>query len=152
MPPLTRQQWQQARIEWESNPDLTITELAKRYGVGRNTVYERIKREGWRKANIDDCKKEGPLPQSLKAYADNVDAILRLHRQEWAQHRTLYGLDAIAENFELGKAAKISAEMLAIRQKAEREAWGLNDRESETQEIVIVRSYGQQVVGDGTDT
>jgi len=150
MPPLTRQQWQQARIEWESNPDLTITELAKRYGVGRNTVYERIKREGWRKANIDDCKKEGPLPQSLKAYADNVDAILQLHRQEWAQHRELYGLEAIAANFELGKAAKISAEMLAIRQKAERAAWGLDEREGEKQEIVIVRSYGHQVVGDGT--
>jgi hypothetical protein len=152
MPPLTRQQWQQARVEWESNPDLTITELARRYNVARNTVVERKQKEGWRKAGIDDCKKEGPLPQSLKAYADNVDAILRLHRQEWAQHRTLYGLDAIAENFELGKAAKISAEMLAIRQKAEREAWGLNERGSETQEIVIVRSYGQQVVGDGTDT
>jgi len=150
MPPLTRQQWQQARVEWESNPDLTITELAKRYGVGRNTVYERIKREGWRKANIDDCKKEGPLPQSLKAYADNVDAILQLHRQEWAQHRELYGLEAIAANFELGKAAKISAEMLAIRQKAERAAWGLDEREGEKQEIVIVRSYGHQVVGDGT--
>jgi hypothetical protein len=152
MPPLTRQQWQQARVEWESNPDLTITELARRYNVARNTVAERKQKEGWRKAGIDDCKKEGPLPQSLQAYADNVDAILRLHRQEWAQHRELYGLEAIAGNFELGKAAKISAEMLAIRQRAEREAWGLNDRERETQEIVIVRSYGQQVVGDGTDT
>jgi len=152
MPPLTKQQWQQARVEWESNPDLTIAELARRYNVSRNAVVERKQKEGWRKAGIDDCKKEGPLPQSLQAYAENVDAILQLHRQEWAQHRELYGIDAIAENFELGKAAKISAEMLAIRQKAEREAWGLNERESETQEIVIVRSYGQQVVGDGTDT
>jgi len=145
MPPLTKQQWQQARVEWESDPDLTITELANRYGVARNTVYERIKREGWRKANIDDCKKEGPLPQSLQAYAENVDAILQLHRQEWAQHRELYGLDAIAGNFELGKAAKISAEMLAIRQKAERVAWGLvSEDSSNAKEIVIERSYGGQ--------
>ena len=152
MPQLTRQQWEQARVEWESNPDLTITELARRYNVARNTVAERKQKEGWRKAGIDDCKKEGPLPQSLQAYAENVDTILRLHRQEWAQHRTLYGLDAIAENFELGKAAKISAEMLAIRQKAERAAWGLDEREGEKQEIVIVRSYGQQVVGENGGT
>ena len=150
MPPLTRQQWQQARIEWESNPDLTITELARRYNVARNTVAERKQKEGWRKAGIDDCKKNGPLPQSVQLYADNVERLLECHRQEWEEHRSLFELGAIAMNFELGKAAKISAEMLAIRQKAEREAWGLNDRERETQEIVIVRSYGQQVVGDGT--
>jgi hypothetical protein len=152
MPPLTRQQWQQARVEWESNPDLTITELARRYNVARNTVAERKQKEGWRKAGIDDCKKNGPLPQSVQLYADNVERLLECHRQEWEEHRSLFDLGAIAMNFELGKTAKISAEMLAIRQKAEREAWGLNEREGETQEIVIVRSYGHQVVGDGTDT
>jgi hypothetical protein len=152
MPQLTQQQWQQARVEWESNPDLTIAEVARRYNISRNAVAERKQKEGWRKVGIDDCKKNGPLPQSVQSYADNVNAILQLHRQEWAQHRELYGLEAIAGNFELGKAAKISAEMLAIRQKAERVAWGLNEKESEPQEIVIVRSYGQQVVGDGTDT
>jgi predicted DNA-binding protein YlxM (UPF0122 family) len=145
MPPLTRQQWQQARIEWESNPDLTITELAKRYGVARNTVYERIKREGWRKANIDDCKKNGPLPQSVQLYADNVERLLECHRHEWEEHRSLFELGAIAMNFELGKAAKISAEMLAIRQKAERMAWGLvSEDSSNAKEIVIERSYGGQ--------
>ena len=41
----------------------------------------------------------------------------------------------IAANFELGKSAKISSEMLAIRQKAERIAWNLDDKASD--EIVI---------------
>lgn len=61
--------------------------------------------------------------------------IVTRHREDWETHHTTFSVGGIAANFELGKSAKISSEMLAIRQKAERIAWNLEDKASD--EIVI---------------
>jgi len=53
--------------------------------------------------------------------------VLDRHRADWSEHRKLFTLQSIAENFDLGKSAKITAEMLKIRQDGERKAYGFDD-------------------------
>jgi hypothetical protein len=54
--------------------------------------------------------------------------VLQIHRSEWRKHSGLYPLDCIKADFDEGRKAKISAEMLLIRQRGERAAWGLEDQ------------------------
>lgn len=72
-------------------------------------------------------KAQAAPPIDTMALAVAVRAsILEAHRGDWEQHRELFTLQAIADEFEQGKSAKISAEMLQIRQKGERDAYGLD--------------------------
>ena len=65
--------------------------------------------------------------------------MVETHQGEWERHRTLFAIDAIKADFDLGKSAKISAERLMIRHKGERAAYGLDEGKSEA-EIVIRNS------------
>ncbi len=92
------------------------------------------KRQGRKVANavpstskVDDAtRKEAVADVAADVRAD----VLERHRADWAAHRGLFDLALIAKDFEMGKKAKISAEMLLLRQKGEAAAHGLNDGQS----------------------
>ena len=41
--------WRQLRIEWESSPDLTLRDVARRLNVSAPTVTQRARKEMWAK-------------------------------------------------------------------------------------------------------
>ena len=67
--------------------------------------------------------KKASLAASVDTSTRLRAALIQAHRDDWKTHTTLYPPDHIKANFEIGKSGKISAEMLALRQKAERCAW-----------------------------
>lgn len=152
MPRLTKDQWSSARIEWESDRSVNDSMIAEKYGISQQAVTKKRTHEQWHRAgvlqNISQraqieadarlCQKNGEVvPHNQKA--DVVDAaieiraeVLNRHRDDWNEHRNLFTLGGIAENFELGKSAKITAEMLKIRQEGERKAYGLDEQQQQS--------------------
>ena len=147
MPRLTQEQWEEARALRESG--VSLSEVAARIGVDRAAVSRRAKREEWddgsdvaetvrRKVTekvtgvvtgVDPKRKA----EAIDAAAEKASRIIERHKEDWEKHHAFFTVSAIAAEFDLGKSAKISAEMLAIRQKAERTAWGLDDNASEAE-------------------
>lgn len=161
MPRLTKDQWSAARIKWESDPAMTDHGLAAILGVSKQAVEQQRKKNKWQKAGAlqnvneraqfaaDNLAKLGLDKQK----ADSVNAaveirakLLEQHREDWKEHREQFTLPDIAANFELGKSAKITAEMLKIRQEGERKAYGLDEQQTqesksaEPMQIVIKRA------------
>ncbi len=151
MPRLTLDAWQEVRAAHEIGT--SFTDLARRFGVSRQAIQKRAKTEGWQvdqaavsevlarvavKIATDPAKKDA----AIEVAADQVAQIIKLHRSEWQGHRGLFPLKDLAKDFEAGKRAKISAEMVALRQRAERAAWGLDNDNEDAIEIIIERSYG----------
>lgn len=161
MPRLTKDQWSAARIKWESDPAMTDHGLAEILGVSKQAVEQQRKKNKWQKAGAlqnvneraqfaaDNLAKLGLDKQK----ADSVNAaveirakLLEQHREDWKEHREQFTLPDIAANFELGKSAKITAEMLKIRQEGERKAYGLDEQQTqesksaEPMQIVIKRA------------
>jgi len=138
MPRLTADQWADARALREAGASLS--EVAKTVGIDRAAVSRRAKAEKWSDgSDVGEIvrRKVTELAHGVitggdpKKRADAIDAaaakvadVVEMHQQEWVEHRERFG---IPEDFELGKLAKISAEMLTIRQKGERIAHGLED-------------------------
>jgi hypothetical protein len=79
--------------------------------------------------------------QAIDAAAERSASIVRRHQAEWEDHRARFG--SVPATFEDGKLAKISAEMLRIRQEGERRALGLDEAAGHPA-IVIERSYGKK--------
>ena len=52
-------------------------------------------------------------------------AVVERHKKDWEEHRARFG--EVPPDFEDGKLAKITAEMLRIRHDGERRAWGLDE-------------------------
>lgn len=151
VPPLTLETWQEVRAAYEVGA--TFSDLGRRFGISRQAIAKRAKAEGWQidpeaaaqirervavKVTSDPAKKD----QAIEAVADQAAEIVRLHRAEWAGHRGLFPLKDLAGDFDKGKRAKIAAEMVALRQRAERKAWNLDGDNEDTTEIIIERSYG----------
>lgn len=146
MPRLTQDQWGQARLCWESDPGATFESIATVVGVSRVAVSKRAAKEKWErveslrsineKAQLladtkvstkpdqvsDETRKRLTVAAAIDVRADVLDR----HRADWVEHREHFSLSAIATEFEDGKKAKISAEMLLLRQKGERAAYGLD--------------------------
>ena len=141
---------------------MTFSELGAELGCSHAAISQRAKKEGWQrlpdmKSIADRAQFKADARESAKLTgvtysvsckkhtreaAEDIRAdVIERHRTDWARHRNLFGLDAIAADFDTGKSAKISAEMLAIRQKGERAAYGLDD-DTGSQTIVLERSYG----------
>lgn len=148
MPRLTADQWAAARIRWEADPALTFGALAGSLGVSHAAVGQRARKDGWQrtpdlrsiadraqlKADVRERAKLSPhlsdesTKTATRELAEDIRAdVIERHRADWAEHRTCFKIGDIAADFETGKSAKISAEMLAIRQKGERAAYGLDD-------------------------
>lgn len=149
MPRLTADQWADVRADREAG--MSFKKLAVKYDVSDAAICKRAQREGWldgsdvgdvirRKVN-EKVNAVSPSPAkraaTIDAAADQAVRIVARHRDDWERHHQVFGVDGIANNFELGKSAKISSEMLAIRQKAERIAWNLDEAETSKPEIVI---------------
>ena len=155
---LTRDQWAAARVRWESDPTLTMVAIGNEFGVSEAAVRQRAKADGWvklgsmksiqeaaqRKADEKLRSKFDDEVQkaSTRELAEDIRAdVIERHRCDWAEHRQHFAVGDIAADFEMGKSAKISAEMLKIRQAGERAAYGL-DEVTGSEAIVIERSYG----------
>jgi hypothetical protein len=155
MPKLTRDQWADVRAEREAT-GASFPELAAKWGVSHQAIQKRAKAEGWADGqDVGDTirKKVAEKVAGLvagcnpKMKADAIDAaaergaaVLSQHQNEWAEHRDRFG--SVPDDFEQGKLAKISAEMLKIRQSGERLAHGLDEAVS-MPEIRIERSFGK---------
>lgn len=143
---LTADQWQEARQRWEADPTLTFEALADQLKLSRQAVSKKAKGDGWSKVGAlrqvvekAQFKADGKVAQvagattkkdqqatfeaSVEIRADVIDR----HRVDWAEHRKHFLMADIKKDFESGKKAKISAEMLMIRQKGERAAYGLEE-------------------------
>lgn len=137
---LTPEKWAQIRAERAAGA--TFAELASRHGVNKSTITNAAIRGKWddgqdvgaeirrrvsekvsKIVSVDPVKKSA----AIDAEADRVADIVTKHRGEWTEHRTLFPTAEIKKVFDIGKSAKISAEMITLRQRGERIAWGLED-------------------------
>jgi hypothetical protein len=83
-----------------------------------------------------------PLPASAELSTDLRAKLVQAHRAELRKHAQLFPAETVAKDFEAGKRHKIMIEAIAIRQKAERAAWGMDDSTAQPT-IVIERSFGK---------
>jgi len=152
---LTPEQWQECKNRWEGDPRegymWLVTEL--NLPITDETVRRKAATTPWRKvaklpsiivqahlradAGAENGKcgskggsKDGAPP--IDVAIDLRSGIIEKHRADWDEHRDLFPLSAIAgtikagPNMEIGKAAKIGAEVIKLRQEGERRAWGLD--------------------------
>ena len=140
MPRLTTNAWLEVRAKREAG--LTFPVLAAEYGVDKAAICRRAKREEWadgdglagvfrQKVNakvnrIDTANKVTRLA-TIDAAADRAVVIINRHREDWRRHYELFPIDTVAQDSNLARLAKLAAEMLCIRQKGERAAWGLEE-------------------------
>lgn len=161
---LSKDEWLEARQAWEADQTLTFEALAERLGVSRPAVSKMASKQGWVKSGslnsinraahiradaaevtseVTGVTSKRPLPESVDQSTELRSKLIQTHRAEWRHHAKLFPLEAIKGDYKtVGTSGKISAEMLAIRQKAERIAWGMDDDKSGDKAIVIERSYG----------
>lgn len=128
------------RQNWVKAGQLASVNRAAQLRADAVAVTEEITKVTDQAADLTSPSVKTPLPASVELATDLRSKLIQSHRAEWRKHAALYPLDAIKVDFDVGKSAKISAEMLSIRQKGERAAWGL-DNETSQPEIVIERSY-----------
>jgi transcriptional regulator with XRE-family HTH domain len=147
MPRLTQDQWAAARIKWEADPTLTFEALGQELGVSRVAVSKRASNEGWERvtdlrtlAQLAHAKSDARevtakvTPEVTRERAsardDAVDLradVIDRHKADLARHRTLHSDEEQAADFEAGRRAKITMEVLSLRHKAERAAYGLDE-------------------------
>lgn len=159
---LTADQWETIRAEREAGA--SFPELAARHGVSHQAIQKRAKAEGWGDGrDVGDSVRRkvaekvagvvaGCNPKkradAINTAADEAAGIIRTHREEWAEHARLFPTSSIAEDFNLGKSAKISAEVLTIRQAGQRKAWNMDkDDSNQAQGTIVVnlrRAPGDQ--------
>lgn len=161
---LTTDEWLEARQSWEADMTLTFDAMSDKLGVSKQAISKMAKKQGWVKSGsldsinraaqiradaaevdgkVDQSTGKRLLPGSIDQSTDLRSKLIQSHRAEWRKHAGMFTLEKIGEDYKKhGTAGKISAEMLAIRQKAERIAWGMDDDKSDGKTIVIERSYG----------
>ena len=141
--------WLTARQRWEADPTESFESISRVVGVSRVAVSKRADKEKWsrptnlrqinEKAQLQADAKVTPKPSEVsgataksteQAAVDIRADVLEHHRVDWIEHRGMFSLGAIRENFDVGKQAKISAEMLLLRQKGERAAYGMTDADA----------------------
>lgn len=131
--------WETIRAEYEAGA--TMGRLAESHGVNKSAISRRAAKEVWtqdvtnavdRRVNakvngigntVDPVKKSA----ALDAAADRKVAVIERHRVEWEEHRTLINEAVVARDFNAAKLARITAEVIQIRQSGERKAWGIMD-------------------------
>jgi len=154
VPRLTADTWETVRAEREAGS--SFPDLAARFGISHQAVQKRAKAEGWgygkdvseairrkvaeKVAGVVAAENPKKKTEAIEAAADRGATIIARHRADWDAHHDRFKVNGVADNFDLGKSAKICAEMLAIRQKAERAAHSLDDAPEGT--VIIERSYG----------
>ena len=155
MPRIDPDAWERIRIARESAGE-SFRSLAERFGVSVGAIHKRARREGWgdgsdvaavirREVNAkvngvhladDDLENRAA---AIEDAAERGADVIRLHRADWQAHRARFG--SAPENVNEAKLARMSAEMLRIRQAGEREAWGLDAGESRAEIVIERRGY-----------
>lgn len=147
MPRLTADQWAEVRAEYEMGDSLNV--VAERHGMSRAAVQKRAKAESWTQNVVSlirqkvaekvagivaggDAKKTAEL---LDQAVEKGAEIVRRQQEDWETHRERFG--PVPADFEDGKLAKITAEMLKIRHDGERTAHGLDEPGSGQTDIKI---------------
>lgn len=139
MPRLTADQWVEIRARREAGESFMA--LARAFHIDHAAIVRRAKKEGWgdgtdvgaevrRKVTEKvtgivtggDPKKTAEI---LDQAAERGAELIRRQQQDWEAHRATFG--AVPDDFEAGKHAKISAEMLKLRHDGERAAYGLDE-------------------------
>lgn len=132
--------WNLARAQFAAGKSLSA--IARGLEVDRSLVSRRAKHENWAETAVEaqiqirvraesmamgtDTDSDDALESAIQSAAEQSAAVLKRHREEWREHSEQFPLTAIADDFNLGKSAKISAETLSIRQRGERIAWSLD--------------------------
>jgi len=115
--------WKAVKEDFDSGP-VTITELAKRHGLHRNTLGRKIKKEGW-------AKSERVADRAVSSEARRPESLVDDHRVLWkgVKKRLVKGLNNndIKLGLEELKVAKMAGEVLSSVIKGERLAWGMED-------------------------
>lgn len=140
---LSKDEWAAARVKWESDPEATDTSIAKLFGTTRQAVAGMRDRSGWAKVGVLQAVQQRAQLMADKSCSnialgniksDAIDIaveiradVIERHRGDWAEHRKYFTIAGIAADFDLGKSAKITAEMLKIRQEGERKSYGLDE-------------------------
>lgn len=160
---LTPEDWRKARLKYESDKKASFADIAAKFGVSRAAVGKMALKQKWSKVGAldsisreahlraDDAEVDGsvdskvdnktPLHNSVERATDLRTKLIQAHRAEWRKHAHLFPLEEIKKSLTLGRSGKVSAEMIALRQKAERIAWGMDDGQQDGKAIVIERSY-----------
>lgn len=112
--------WKAIREEFESG-GITIIGLAKKYGLHRNTIGNRIKKEFWKKKDALEEERHKALLKHEDLFDD--------HRVLWkgVKRRLVKGLqnNDVKLGLEELKVAKMAGEVLSSVIKGERLAWGI---------------------------
>lgn len=140
MPRLTADQWAEIRAEREAT-GTSFRDLAIKYDISDVAIMKRARKEGWgdgadvgatirrkvseKVSGIVSGANQKRKAEILDQAAERGAQLIRQHQQDWEAHRLVFG--AVPTDFESGKHAKISAEMLKIRHDGERSAYGLNE-------------------------
>lgn len=146
MPRMTAEQWETIRAEREAGS--SFPELAARFGLSHQAIQKRAKAEAWDDGTDVAAAvrrqveaKVAGVPRNPEKRREAIDAaaergakVIERHQEDWEAHRKKFG--AIPADFETGKHAKISAEMLRIRQDGERRAWGLESEQAKPDVVV----------------
>lgn len=159
---LTADQWSSIRQQYETDPRLSFGDLAKEFGISKQSIHAHAKAEGWQRVislqelheraqlradRLVDGKPDDPALASSRL--DGIDeatarraAVLERHRTEWNMPRKIAYEAAQARDIEKARLAKTIAEALRNVQEGERKAWGLDTAENPTGGAVIVIDRG----------
>lgn len=117
------------RVLYETTPQ-PLSTLAKNFRISIEMLARIIAEHGWRRAvggrELIGVSHERAIPSDTQStIADLRAAVLRRHREEWQDHAQMFGIGA--DNIEVARHGKTAAEMLLLRQRGERDAWGITE-------------------------
>ena len=149
-------EWAIARQAWEADPIMNFGTVAERLGISRQAVNKKAVRDGWTKVistekinqaaiikadnrsklngEVDEGSGKKSVQASIEQATELRSQLLMSHRAEWRRHAKMYSIEELNQKpFDESKKAKISAEMISIRQRAERTAWGMDEKDTPQQ-------------------
>ena len=161
MPRIPRSKWAEARIKWETSPDVKYSDIARELGVTRATVILRARREGWVKVANYEARPVGlPTPESIEAYKQGAQQVAVRHA-EWLarawrdlevfRSRLMQAIES-SDPTEIPRYATAFGaylDRLHEQIQREREVWGLTNNTGP--EIRIIRRGWVVVNGNGTE-
>jgi transposase-like protein len=156
---MPRSKWAEARVKWETSPDVTYSDIAREFGVSHTTVLQHARREGWVKVASHEARPVGmPAPESFEAYKENTRQIAERHAEMLARAREdlelfraklMRAIEAAKDSEIIRYSSAFSAylDKLYMHILREREVWGMSDGAAE---IRIVRRGWIIVGGNGS--
>ena len=161
MPRIPRSKWAEARVKWETSPDVTYSDIARELGVSPSAVLLRARREGWVKVASHEARPVGmPAPESVEAYRESASQVTRRHAEwlarawsdlELFRDRLMRAIESSDPTEIVRYAAAFGAylDRLHAQIQREREVWGLTNNIGP--EIRIIRRGWVVVNGNGTE-